>query len=397
MCRLCKEQAWPPLTGKLVILATSGSVSIYRVPDIIREIRRKGGEVKVGMSESSAEMISPELIRWASLNDPVTKITGYIEHISLFLEPKEKILLVCPLTYDTAGKMASGISDNIPSLFFSFAYGHGIPVVAAPAMHLDMYRNKFMESNMRKLMDAGVEFIQPEEDTEKAKLSEKDNIVDHVIRAFYHGVLEGRRVLIVSGRTEDRIDPARTISNRSSGFTGYWLARNCFRLGASSISFVGNSPYPMPEYVISDYCVETSSFYERVEAKLKASEFDLVIVPAAISDFSIPFSSSKLDSEMEHEIHLKPRKKLLDTIRENSRGKLIAFRLSESPDHAVEHFNHSKPDMIVHNSIMEEPFGNGGTKYMVITGRKKESLSGSSKEEITFRLLIHVSQELFNG
>lgn len=395
MCRLCSEQNWPPLTEKLVILATSGSISIYRVPDIIREIRRKGGDVKVGMSESSAEMISPELIKWASSNAPVTKITGFIEHISLFTEPRDKILLICPLTYDTAGKMASGISDNIPSLFFSFAFGHGVPVLAAPAMHLDMYRNKFMQENIKRLMDSGVEFIEPEEDPEKAKLSEKENIVDHVIRSFYHSTMGGKRVLIISGRTEDRIDPARTVSNRSSGFTGYWLARNSFRLGSSDVTFVGNSPYPMPEYVRSDFCVETASFYSKVEAILRKEKFDLIIIPAAISDFSISFSEKKLDSDREHEIHLKPRKKLLDIIRKNSSAKLVAFRLSESPDDAMRHFSESVPDMIVHNSILEEPFGNGGAKYSVISGEKITEISGASKEEVTFRLLLHIMGSLF--
>ena len=143
------------LNGKTVVVGTGASISIYRVPDLVRDLRREGADVVVIMTANSQELINPEVMRWASENQVITKITGKIEHISLFqTDPKNTAFLVSPASYDLIGKMANGISDDPVSLSFSFAHGNGNPVVIAPAMHKAMMTNPINADNLRKLQSS---------------------------------------------------------------------------------------------------------------------------------------------------------------------------------------------------------------------------------------------------
>ncbi len=399
MCELCKNIEWPPLQGKSVVLATTGSISIYRIPDLVRELVRNGANVHVGMSSSSMELVSSEVMKWASGNDPITKITGRIEHISLFESDEgNTVLVIAPASYNTVGKMVSGIADSIPSLFFSYAYGKKIPVIIAPAMHRNMFENPIFQENLKKLLSLGVDVVHPLLEADKAKISENEKIMDHIYRAFFGNLLSGKRILIVSGRSEDLIDPVRVVTNRSTGTAGLWLARNAYRLGARRIVFVGNAESPLPEYVEQHIEYETEDFYSQVENLLTNEDFDIVIVPAAITDFYIKGGklSKKMDSDRSAVIHLEPREKLLIRIRRKFKGKLVAFRLWNSPDNIMKHFSDSSPDMIVFNRIgeKENPFGNGPTSYTIFSREGETEITGIDKEEATFRLMIHISQVL---
>lgn len=394
MCKACSSIRWPALTGRRVVIGTSGSISIYRVPDLIRELKRQGADVFAGLSESSKFLVGPDVFQWATGHDPVMRITGKIEHITLFEDDNSSpVLVLVPASYNLIGKIASGISDTVPSLFFSYALGKGVPVVAAPAMHRAMMENAIMQDNVKKLRILGVDFVDPELDTDKAKLSDQETIIDHIFRANYGKFLKSSKLLIISGRTEDSIDPVRVVTNRSTGVTGYWLARNAYRLGAQEVVFVGNSIHDIPGYVES-YCEkDTGGLYKRVESLLKKRKFDFVLVPAAISDFSIEALKAKADSGKELHVLLEPRDKLLGLIRNVHHGKLVAFRLNNSSDSIRDHFSPYDPDFIVFNKIGEgnDPFGETSTSYTVFSRNDESAISGDTKEEATFRLLVHLS------
>ena len=157
------------LSGKKIIIASSASISIYRIPDLIRDLKREGASVVSAMSQQAVSMIGQTIMEWATGNPAVTQITGNIEHISMFDE--NTILLVAPASYNTIGKMANGISDSIPSLFFSYALGHGNKIVVVPAMHRDMFESPVNKENIEKLKKLGVLVVDPEFDETKAKIA----------------------------------------------------------------------------------------------------------------------------------------------------------------------------------------------------------------------------------
>lgn len=394
MCDTCKKLEWPALKGVSVVIGTTASIALYRIPDLIRELNRGGSAVHVGMSWSSAKLVSPEVMKWASGNEPIVNVTGDIEHIRLFDDAGMKhVLVLAPASYNVIGKVASGISDTVPSLFFAYAFGHGVPVVIAPAMHRAMLENSIMQENLNKLKKLGVDIVDPEMDPEKAKLSDHNTIIDHIYRAIFGDFMKSKRVLVISGGTEENIDPVRVITNRSTGTTGYWLTRNSFRLGAGQTVFVGNSMYTLPRYSENHIVYETDELYRTVEDILDRTEFDLILVPAAISDFSLKQLEKKADSEKPLELSLKPRPKLLDIIRKKHSGVMVAYRLNEKEADSRGHFANSKPDFTVFNKIGTgySPYGESNVSYSV-KGKSDVQIDAGTKEEATFRLLAHISR-----
>ena len=390
MCEFC-VQPFNKLQSRRVVIAVNASISIYRIPDLARDLVREGAEVICALSNSAQKLVSPEIFRWATGNQPVTEISGNIEHISLFRDKKNTVLLIAPATYNVIGKIAAGISDSIPSLFFSYAFGHGCSVIIAPAMHEDMLRNPIAVDNIRKLQSLGVKFVQPRIEDEKAKIQENNLMIDEIYRSFYGKLLEGKRFLIISGRSEESIDPVRVLTNRSTGLTGYWFARNLYRMGAASTTLIGNSEYDLPAYVNHIRGESSDSYYTETRNELRTESYDAIIVPAAISDFQVKESKTKLPGNRDYSIDLKPRGKLVDEIRKNFTGKKISYKLSEEFK-GLNKMNEN--EYIVYNKIKPNGgnFGHTSVNYTVYHGNEKQEISGLNKEDITWKLIIHVME-----
>lgn len=387
-----------PLEGKRVVMGITASISLYRSPDVVRELRREGAEVIVAMSREAAVLLNPSVLEWASDNKVITEITGRIEHISLFFgRQKDTVYLVSPASYNVIGKMASGISDDVPSLFFSFAMGHGIRTLISPAMHEDMLTNPVNRRNLDYLQSLGVRVIPPRRADYKAKLAETVTITDFVNRSFYSSLLEGKRILIVSGRGEEAIDPVRTISNRSTGATGYILARTAYRMGAS-VTFVGNSSEPLPDYIDFHEAHSVDEF-SRETMKAADGEMNAIIVPAALPDFSpAHVSERKITDAQNLVIELKKTPKLINDLRKKYDGLIVAFRLSHEDDTEV-HFPESKPDITVYNSILDGPSVPERTRfsYTINYGNGKMNLKDVGKEDLAFNLLKIISDRIKAG
>lgn len=383
------------LRGKKVVLGVTASISIYRIPDLIRDMRREGADIIVGMSEEAADLVSPKVMEWASGNSVVTNITGKIEHISLFSgERKGTALVIAPCTHNMIGKMANGISDDVPSTFYSFASGNGNPILIAPAMHEGMYSNPANRRNVSFLQTNGVGIVPPDISEEKAKLSANREILDMTCRAFDKDVLDGKRILILGGHTEEPVDHARSISNHSTGFTGYWIARNAFRLGASDITYIGNSSYELPQYV-QHVPALTSSEMEEQALKVVNKGYEAVLSPAAISDFEVSEKhGGKLSGSSRHTVELIPREKVIEKIRKEFNGLLVAFSLESelSSEKKSSKFANSRPDLIVSNSFKDgRAFGKVISDYDFISEGRARKLRGVSKPEMTLALMKEVA------
>lgn len=386
------------LRGKTVVLGITASISIYRVPDLIRDLRREGANVKVGMSREAVELVSPKIMEWASGNPVVTEMTGKIEHIAHFSGPADQtVLAVVPCTHNMMGKMAGGISDDVPSAFYSFATGNENSVVVAPAMHEGMYKNPSNGINASFLEKNGVDIIPPQISEEKAKLSASDEIVDHICRAFYQNRLAGKKVMIISGHTDEPLDPVRSVSNHGTGFTGYWLARVAYRLGASSVTYIGNSTVPLPSYVKHIYSVMSQDMERAVINELE-NGYDVVLSPASISDFTVDGrSKGKMDSAVSSTLKLVPRGKIVDIIRKKFNGVLVPFSLTSLKDggEIMSKFRNSAPDIIVANGYSDgTPFGRVLNDFAIITGKRVRRTVGISKPELAVAIFEEVEAVL---
>src|SRR3989304_4011642 len=136
------------LAGRRIGLCITGSVAAFHAPEIARELIRHGAEVVSVLSNGAQSLIQPELMRWATQNDPITVITGKMEHIRLTEEEPERLslVLIAPASANTLSKIASGVSDTPVTLLASCAIGAGIPIIAAPSMHTSLWANPVVQS-----------------------------------------------------------------------------------------------------------------------------------------------------------------------------------------------------------------------------------------------------------
>jgi len=168
-----------------IVLAVCGSVAAVRVAELIREFARRGVSVECVMSEASKKIIHPNVLEWASGSKVICEISGAVEHVRLCgVEGEADLLLVCPATSNTISKIACGIDDTPVTTFAVTALGSGLSLVIVPAMHVSMYYNPFVVENIKKLKAAGVTFIDPEVEENKAKLAENDVIIEKVLEVL---------------------------------------------------------------------------------------------------------------------------------------------------------------------------------------------------------------------
>lgn len=160
------------LGGKRIVLAVCGSIAAIEAPKLARELMRHGADVIPVLSEAGKMIIHPWALECVTGKKTITQTTGFCEHIEHCGDWKGKadLLLICPATANTISKIACGVDDSVVTTFASTALGAKIPVIIAPAMHESMIHNLFVQENMGKLKKAGVKFVDPKMEEEKAKL-----------------------------------------------------------------------------------------------------------------------------------------------------------------------------------------------------------------------------------
>ncbi len=313
------------LLGKTVVLAVCGSIAAVETVKLARELIRHGADLHAVMSGAAQTIIHPYALEFATGKKPILHLDGSVQHVDLCGSRGEAdLLLIAPSTANTISKMASGIDDTPVTTFATTAIGSGRPIIVAPAMDASMYDHPIVRENIEKLRRHGVEFVKPLMEEEKAKLAEVEVIVAHVIRKLGPRDLEGKRVLVIAGGTEEPIDDVRVLSNVSSGETGVELARSAFFRGANVSLWMGRCTVPIPSYV-------EASRFETADELLKmvdGVDHDICVVPAAISDYLPKKEEGKILSTLKSlNLELKPGPKIVEQLRKGFKGNLIGFKL----------------------------------------------------------------------
>ncbi len=160
------------LKGRRIVLAVCGSIAAIEAPKLARELMRHGADIIPVLSGSGQTIIHPWALECVTGKKTITQTTGFCEHIEYCgdWEGKCDLLLICPATANTISKIANGIDDSVVTTFASTALGAKLPIIIAPAMHESMINNPFVQENIEKLKKAGVKFVNPRIDEDKAKL-----------------------------------------------------------------------------------------------------------------------------------------------------------------------------------------------------------------------------------
>mgnify|MGYP005844151487 CR=1 FL=1 len=355
------------LEGKEIILGVTGSIAAYKAVEVLRELMKRGARVTCVMTASAQRFVAPLTFQTLSCQNVITDMftldyEAKIGHIST--AERADLLLVAPATANIIGKFAHGIADDfLTNLFLATT----VPVLIAPAMNTNMYEHPNVQANIKKLKGLGVRFVEPAYGElacgveGRGRLAEVSDIVKAAEEVLaIRRDLEGRRVLVTAGPTQEPLDPVRFITNRSSGKMGYALAAAARDRGARVILVSGPTSLEPPSGVEFIPVITTEEMRRAVLERFE--ETDIVIKAAAVADYRpVKSAPSKIKKEeVTLKIELERNPDILAELGERKGRKVLVGFAAETEDllkNAEEKLRKKNLDFIVANDVGKEGAG----------------------------------------
>ena len=394
------------LKGKHILLGITGSIAAYKAAMLCRLLRVAGAEVKVLMTPTAKEFITPVTMATLSKNPIAVEFYNpengdWHSHISM--GEWADCYLIAPATANTIAKMAYGIADN---LLLTTYLSARCQTVVAPAMDCDMFCHTATQENLAKLRERGVVVLEsPEGELAsglmgKGRMMEPEQIVEAISQMFEaKQTLAGKRVMVTAGATIEAIDPVRYISNHSTGKMGYAIADALAKRGAEVVLVSGKTALPTPQGVRR---VDVLSAEEMYEASVKEFEAcDCAVMCAAVADYTpVVVADSKIKkSDDTFTIELRKTKDIARELgKVKGARKIVGFALETDNEqsNAEKKLVEKNLDMIVLNSLRDEGtgFGHDTNKVTFIDGTSRRELPLASKAEVAERIADRIEKLL---
>ncbi|WP_437791056.1 bifunctional phosphopantothenoylcysteine decarboxylase/phosphopantothenate--cysteine ligase CoaBC [Macrococcoides caseolyticum] len=389
-----------------IVLGVTGGIAVYKAIDLTSKLVQNGHEVRVIMTESAEQFVTPLAFQALSRNPVYTDIfveqnPAEIQHIAL--GDWADIMIIAPLTASTLGKIAHGISDNmLTATVLAFTK----TIYLAPAMNSNMYNNPAVIDNIQTLLKRGFKFIEPGEGflacgyIAKGRMSEPLEIMKFIAEDNIEKDLQGKKVLITAGPTIETIDPVRYLTNRSSGKMGYSLAEAANLRGADVTLVSADVGIPVPNGVRH---IKTESAQDMFNAVRDNMEQDLIIKAAAVADYTpVETYDQKLKKqEGDLTITFKRTEDILKYIGEHKTTQFVVGFAAET-EH-IEKYARGKlikknADVIVANNVGDKSIGfksNDNAVTMYFKDGTHIDISKQSKLNIAHEILSHVKEKGF--
>lgn len=404
------------LKGKHILLGITGSIAAYKAAYLTRLLVREGAEVKVIMTAAAKQFITPLTMATLSRNPILVEFFDpengqWNSHVSLGIWAD--LYLIAPASANTLSKMAHGIADN---LLLTTYLSARCPVMAAPAMDLDMYAHPATQESLRILRDRGVSIVEAASGElasgleGKGRMEEPEKILEHVVKmqgaSLPAQTLAGRRAVVTSGPTREAIDPVRFISNHSSGKMASAIADELSRRGAQVTVVSGPAAvYPSHPGVEVRKVVSAEEMY-RAAVEEYGRGCDITVLCAAVADFT-PASPS--DTKIKKDgsrmtLELLPTKDIAAAIGSSRRpdGVIAGFALEtdNARDNALSKLRRKNMDMIVLNSMRDPGAGFGVDTNKVTVFRRdgsSQDIPLASKREVASAIVDNIEKLLEGG
>jgi phosphopantothenoylcysteine decarboxylase / phosphopantothenate---cysteine ligase len=396
------------LEGKKIIIGVTGSIAAYKSASLVREFRNRGAAVRVVMTASSKDFITPLTLATLSQHRVYSdftesKETGeWTNHVELGIWAD--LMVIAPASANTLAKMACGECDNF---LLAVLLSSRCPIAVAPAMDLDMLDNEATVSNLQTLTDRGVHIIEPGTGPlasgliGKGRMAEPDEIVEFCDMLFLNQApLKGHRILVNAGPTFEPIDPVRFIGNRSTGKMGFAIAEELASRGALVELVTGPVSLSTPPGRINRMDVETAEQMHGACMRLW-SDCQAAICTAAVADFKpTNVEVQKIKKGSSHlTLDLQPTVDVLAEMGRTKRGDQLLFGF------ALETINEEKnarlklerknADAIIINSLMDPGAGFAtDTNRIKILSRSGEifAFDLKSKQEVASDIVDYLCQ-----
>jgi phosphopantothenoylcysteine decarboxylase/phosphopantothenate--cysteine ligase len=356
------------LKGKKILLGITASIAAYKAILIVRLLVKAGAEVKVIMTPSAKDFVSPLVLSTLSKNSVLYNIADeetWANHV--MLGRWADVMLIAPCSANTLAKMAKGLCDNLLQAVYLSAT---CPIVISPAMDEDMWNHPATKKNIDTLRSYG-NYVIPAEHGELAsgligegRMSEPDNIVQYLQQNFFRrSELKGKKAIVTAGPTYEAIDPVRFIGNHSSGKMGVAIAEALFLKGAEVELILGPSSEKLLFSGINVSKVISSEQMQSAVMKYYDSA-DIVVMNAAVADYKSSETAQQKIKKKDDEFSL-PLVKTVDILKELGKRKkhqlVVGFALETNNERmfAIDKLKAKNADMIVLNSLKDQKAGFG--------------------------------------
>ncbi|HHS8496905.1 TPA: bifunctional phosphopantothenoylcysteine decarboxylase/phosphopantothenate--cysteine ligase CoaBC, partial [Legionella anisa] len=371
------------------------------------ELTRAGAEVKVVMTQSAQEFVSPLLMQALSGNDVRTDLfdaqaeraMGHIE-----LARWADYLVIAPASANCLAKLAQGIADDLLSTLYLVAE---VPVIVCPAMNRSMWAHPATQANSKLLQERGVIFVGPEEGSQACgeqglgRVSEVEHIMSALRLYNVHQLLAGKKVLVTAGPTREPMDPVRYISNYSSGKMGYAMAEAAAMAGAQ-VTLISGPSILQASANIKRILVESAQ--EMLDAVMQEMPAGVIFIgTAAVADYRVESpASEKMKKKNQDVMTLKLIKNpdILSRVADSARASCVVGFAAETTDvvhYATEKLQRKKLDMIVANSVGKGlGFDSEVNQVTVITKNKQIELPLTHKTRLAGQIIAIIAATLQN-
>ncbi len=277
------------LIGKRIVLGVTGGISAYKAAFLVRLLRKNGANVRVVMTQSATKFVTPLTFQALSAKPVHTELLdlntetamGHIE-----LAKWADLILIAPASANFIARYANGFAEDLLS---TLCLATDSPVIIAPAMNQQMWRNQATQENLERINARGITVVGPTAgvqacgDDGPGRMLEPEEIVAHTANMFQTNILTGSRLLVTAGPTREAIDPVRFLSNRSSGRMGYAVATAAAEAGADVTLISG--PVDLAAIGIEKVIHVTSAEEMQESVMQRINNIDIFISAAAVADY----------------------------------------------------------------------------------------------------------------
>lgn len=392
---------------KKILLGVCGGIAAYKSAYLVRELTQLGAEVRVVMTQSAQQFVSPLLMQALSGNEVrVDLFDMQSEHAMGHIELARwaDYLLIAPASANCLAKMAQGIADDLLSTLYLVAE---TPVLVCPAMNRSMWAHPATKANYELLQERGVIFVGPEEGSQACgehglgRVSEAEQVISALRLHDVHQLLVGKKIVITAGPTREAIDPVRYLSNYSSGKMGFALAEAAAIAGAQVTLITG------PSALKASSCIEVirvesaQNMLDAVEKHLQADS--IFIGAAAVADYRVQSPATEKMKKKEHaepSLNLIKNTDILSTVAAGGKASYVVGFAAETTDlvsYAKEKLHQKKVDMIIANQVGKGVgFESDENQVILITANNQIELSLANKTRLAGQIIAILAATLQN-
>ena len=392
------------LSNQRILLAVSAGIAAYKTPQLVRDLRAAGAEVRVVLTKDAAKLVAPLALQAVSGHLVQTSLwegdAGFaMDHIEL--AKWATAVLVAPTTANTIAKLAAGMADD---LVMTLCLATEAPLFIAPAMNQAMWKHPATIQNTQTLAQRGAMILGPESgaqacgDVGPGRMREPNDLVaDLSVHLSVSQIWKGKKILITAGPTQESWDPVRYFTNRSTGRMGFALAAAASRAGAEVVLVAGPVGLNTPAGVKR---MDVTTAAEMANAvKEHASSFDVFIASAAVADFRPKKLKQKFKKDGQPvTLELEPTEDIVKTVSHLPNAPFIVGFAAETAnllENSRAKMQRKNMNMIIANTVNEnQGFGSGPAEVWLLGQGQKLKLEAQSKEALAPKLIALIAAQL---